>query len=129
MGRTDAAEVLARVEVYNSALASIASGVVRQAEEERLVHPGELLIRVVDARSRFDEVLANPSQYGFTNASESCLRIDSESAFSYLQRQHTRKHCEAGRFVFWDTLHPTTRMHELMSTWAAASAPRDWNLH
>lgn len=128
MGRKDASDVLTRVNVYNSALSSIVSGVIRQAGEEGLTQPGELQIRIVDARSRFDDVLAHPEQYKFSNATDSCLKIDSESALSYIQEQIPRKYCEAGRFVFWDTLHPTTRMHELMSGWAAESAPREWGL-
>ncbi|QWT19883.1 SGNH/GDSL hydrolase family protein [Bacillus sp. NP157] len=129
MGREDAADVLKRVEVYNSALASIASSVTQQAVKEGLVaSAGDLQIRVVDARSRFDRVLADPKAYGFSNATESCLKIDEDSALTYMQTHAPRKHCEAGRFVFWDTLHPTTRMHELMAGWAAEGLPVGWGL-
>lgn len=128
LGRKDAHDVLKRVEVYNSALASIASGVTSQARDEGLPNAGDVEIQVVDARSRFDEVLGNPSAYGFTNTTDSCLKIDAESSLSYVKLQVPRKYCEAGRFVFWDTLHPTTRMHELMSHWAAEAAPRAWGL-
>lgn len=129
LGRKDAPEVLKRVEIYNSALASIVSSVERQALKEGIVKdPTELQVRIVDARTRFDGVLANPAPFGFTNTTDSCLKIDQDRSATYLQRHAPRKHCEAGKFVFWDTLHPTTRVHELMAEWAVNSAPRSWGL-
>jgi thermolabile hemolysin len=129
LGRTDAAAVLNRVNVYNSALASMASGVTRQAVAEGLItHASEAMVRVVDARSRFDALLAAPERYGFDNVTDSCLRIDRDSSLGYLSEQVPRKHCVPDRFVFWDTLHPTTRVHELMAQWALEAAPATWNL-
>jgi thermolabile hemolysin len=129
MGRDDADKVRSQVDIYNSGLAGIVASVTREAVDTGIVrHKDELEIRIVDARARFDQVLADPRGFGFDNSTESCLEIDKESSFSYIQEQIPRKHCDASRFVFWDTLHPTTRMHELMSGWAAASAPRAWAL-
>jgi thermolabile hemolysin len=129
MGRKDADDVRKRVDIYNSALAGIVSSVEQQALKEGLVkNRADLQIRIVDARSRFDHVLSNPASFGFTNTTESCLRIDQDSATTYLQLHVPRKHCEADRFVFWDTLHPTTRMHELMASWVLETAARDWGL-
>lgn len=127
MGRKDAADVLKRVDIYNSALAGIVSSVEQQAVKEGLVkHRSDLQIRIVDARTRFDRVLSDPAPFGFVNTTDSCLRIDQDSPLTYIQTHAPRRHCEADRFVFWDTLHPTTRMHELMAGWVVETAPRDW---
>ncbi|UPG85440.1 SGNH/GDSL hydrolase family protein [Luteibacter aegosomatis] len=120
MGRTDGAAVLGKVEYYNAHLGEMARRVAAMTGAE---------IRVVDVRSSFDEVMAHPERYGFTNATRSCLRIDADSSLNYLRKPPLRAGCSPADYVFWDSLHPTTRMHELMAGWAVASAPPSWGLH
>lgn len=125
MGRTDRDDVHRRVYTYNSGLQGIISSVIKRAAEKGI---RDLDIRKVEAYDRFNQVLAEPARYGFDNVKESCLQIDSDSFFNYMKEHRPRKHCVADRFMFWDTLHPTTRMHELMSTWATEFAAPGWNL-
>ena len=65
-----------------------------------------------DAYALFDDLLSHPAQYGFDDAKRSCLDIPKPSSLTYLSAQTPRADCrDPARFVFWDTLHPTTRTH------------------
>jgi thermolabile hemolysin len=119
LGRTDAHTVLGKVEYYNAHIGDVARRVAASTGAE---------IRVVDVRSSFDAVLAKKEKYGFSNVTDTCLKIDKDSPTTYLGKQELRAGCVPGEYVFWDTLHPTTRMHELMAGWVVESAPPGWDL-
>jgi thermolabile hemolysin len=120
-GRTDGDAVLEKVDYYNSQIREVAARVAAGTEGTA--------IQVVDARGHFDELIANPAASGFANAKESCLEIDSPSSLSYLETQAPRAGCtDPSKYVFWDSLHPTTRVHELMAEWAIEATPTSWGL-
>jgi thermolabile hemolysin len=73
-------------------------------------------IQLFDTYTLFNSLLANPSAYGVTNTTNSCLNINSDSALNYAETQSPRSSCtNADTFVFWDTLHPTTHTHKLLA--------------
>ncbi|MGA7439159.1 MAG: SGNH/GDSL hydrolase family protein [Luteibacter sp.] len=119
LGRKDAHTVLGKVEYYNKHIGDVARRVAAATGAD---------IRVVDVRTAFDDVLANPARHGFTNTTDSCLALDKDSSTAYLGKQAVRPACDPDKYVFWDTLHPTTRMHALMAGWAAEAAPAEWGL-
>lgn len=119
LGRSDGATVLGKVEYYNAQLGDMVRRVSMATGAE---------IRMIDVRSSFDDVLAHPARYGITETRQSCLKIDSDSSLNYLRQPGLRPGCDPAKYVFWDSLHPTTRMHELMAGWAVASAPPAWRL-
>lgn len=119
LGRKDAHTVLGKVEYYNAHIGDVARRVATATGAE---------IRVIDVRSSFDEVLANKDKFGFTNTRDTCLAIDEDASTTYLGVQKLRPDCHPDRYVFWDTLHPTTRMHQLMARWVVESAPPGWGL-
>jgi phospholipase/lecithinase/hemolysin len=49
----------------------------------------------------FAELLSNPASFGFTNASQACV-----------QNLAT---CNPDEWVFWDSIHPTTRAHQIIA--------------
>ncbi|MFJ1213902.1 SGNH/GDSL hydrolase family protein [Burkholderia pyrrocinia] len=103
--RTDTASVAAQVTDYNRRLADAAAAV-------RARYGATLRLEVFDAYAPFDDLLSHPAQYGFDDAKRSCLDIPKPSSFTYLAAQTPRADCrDPARFVFWDTLHPTTRTH------------------
>lgn len=105
----NAAAVAAKVVDYNARLAALAASLTAQ-------YGGSLNIRVFDTHALFNDVLANPAKYGMRNTTTSCLAINSDSTLNYLSSQSTRSECsDPDTFVFWDTLHPTTRTHKLLS--------------
>ncbi|WP_232444639.1 SGNH/GDSL hydrolase family protein [Burkholderia ubonensis] len=103
--RTDAASVAAQVKDYNQRLADAAAAL-------RARYGATLRLEVFDAYALFDDLLSHPAKYGFDDAKRSCLDIPKPSSFTYMAAQTPRADCrDPARFVFWDTLHPTTRTH------------------
>ena len=52
----------------------------------------------------FRELIENPETYGFTNAQDACLGP------GFVPRPD----CDFDRFVFFDNIHPTARVHEIL---------------
>lgn len=71
----------------------------------RLTQPG-LNLYSLDFNSLFSNAIANPSKYGFTNVSQSCLLTLCSTPNTYL---------------FWDEIHPTTVGHYQLAEFAYAS--------
>lgn len=64
-------------------------------------------IELLDINTLFDQITANPSQYGFTNTTEACF---------------TTTVCSTpDQYFFWDTQHPTTKGHQLISDLASTT--------
>ncbi|HDR9588711.1 TPA: SGNH/GDSL hydrolase family protein [Burkholderia stabilis] len=103
--RTDTASVAAQVTDYNRRLVDAAAAV-------RARYGATLRLEVFDAYAPFADLLSHPAQYDFDDAKRSCLDIPKPSSLTYLTAQTPRADCrDPARFVFWDTLHPTTRTH------------------
>ncbi len=58
-----------------------------------------------DFYTRFNELLASPSHYGFNNTAEACF---DNSPYSF------HPQCNFERFVFFDSIHPTAKSHRLI---------------
>lgn len=116
---TEVHTVVGKVEHYNRQIGLIA---------ERLSATTGAEIRVVNARAAFDEVIRQPKRFGFVNTTDSCLKIDGPSSLNYMKKQTLRPGCDPSAYVFWDTLHPTTRTHALMAGWAIEATPASWGL-
>jgi len=119
MGRTDGNAVLAKVRHYNARIGEIA---------QRVAQATGATIHVVDAFRSFDELVTSPADHGFVNAVDSCLAIDDTSSLNYIRQPKMRRDCRPNDYVFWDTLHPTARVHRLMAEWAVAGTPEEWGL-
>lgn len=61
-----------------------------------------------DTFSLINDVVANPGNYGFTNATNGCILTPS---------------CIPNEFIFWDGFHPTTRAHKVIETAFASAVP------
>lgn len=104
------AEVAAKVMQYNAGLQELVYRLsIKYAAQS--VH-----IRLFDTAALLEKLLAHPEQYGITNTTQSCLAIDTVSSFNYMQKQKPRAACQnPEEYVFWDTLHPTTRIHKILA--------------
>ncbi|HEY9133900.1 MAG TPA: SGNH/GDSL hydrolase family protein [Dyella sp.] len=109
--RDDAVTVAARVRQYNAGLASL----IAQRHDSRLT--------LFDAAAFFDTILRSPGRFGFTDIDTSCLRMDTSSLWAYRAEQQRRPGCDPEHFLFWDTLHPTSRLHQLMGEAALKAIP------
>ncbi len=120
---TDAATVQAEVISLRSQLVAYVQGL--QAQYGSALH-----IEIFDTYTLFNNVLANPSAYGVTNTTQSCLNITSDSSANYFESHSLRSGCNSstvGGYMFWDLLHPTTHTHQVLgnavSTFAQANFP------
>lgn len=105
---------------YNEGLVTLASLLAEESGAELIV---------VDAWSRFNEILDEPERFGLVETQRPCLDLGSGfGSIDYLKPQRLRADCDRSRTMFWDFLHPTTRMHSLVAEWVAASTPRAWDL-
>jgi phospholipase/lecithinase/hemolysin len=64
-------------------------------------------ITLLDVNTLTNKVIANPSQYGFTNVTDSALFSGSNGS----------------GYLFWDQYHPTTQAQQLIGSLAAQSVP------
>ncbi|MGJ5672198.1 MAG: SGNH/GDSL hydrolase family protein [Nostochopsis sp.] len=67
----------------------------------------------LDVNSLFNRMIAQPQEFGFTNATDSCLGGDL-SVVSINPRTEPLD-CTPDTFVFWDQLHPTTATHKIIA--------------
>ncbi|MEO8387393.1 SGNH/GDSL hydrolase family protein [Polaromonas sp.] len=76
-------------------------------------------VRLIDVFALFNEVLDNPLKHGFTETYNSCLEVLVDSAAAYGLNWPKRPTCRDVNgvgFVFWDLVHPTTQIHQLIAT-------------
>lgn len=74
-------------------------------------------IEVFNTADSFTSILATPSKYGLANTTDSCLNLTTDSSGNYLTKQKLRANCtNPNTFMFWDNLHPTTKMHEILAS-------------
>ena len=94
---------------FNAGLATSLSGL-------SALYPGEIL--PFDLYSAFNDVLANPAAYGFTNTTMACLSGSAADATSTI----TAACAAAGpnQYVYWDDIHPTTATHAIIGQRLAA---------
>lgn len=64
-----------------------------------------------DTFSTFNHILANPGNYGFTNAGTPCLSLSGDIC------------SDSDSHIFWDPLHPTTQAHAVFATAFAQAIP------
>lgn len=75
-----------------------------------------LVIRLFDTYPVFDDLMDNPNKYYIYNTTTSCLNINTDSIMNYLKSSEPRTLCtDPDAFVFWDILHPTTRIHRILA--------------
>jgi phospholipase/lecithinase/hemolysin len=91
-----------RIMAFNGSLASALASLAEQKPDLRLI--------LVDVRTNLNNVIENPVAYGFTKPFPSALDDPALADKSF---------GGPGRnYVFWDGLHPTSRIHELMADWS-----------
>lgn len=70
----------------------------------------------VDLFSLFEQLLADPSSFGFTNIATPCLNLSASLGFESL--------CgNPDEHLYWDAIHPTTKTHQFIADAALAAVP------
>jgi hypothetical protein len=75
-------------------------------------NPGLVIYRP-DVFSYFEQVIANPGAYGFTNATSAATVAESDKSFTG----------PGANYVFWDYWHPTTKFQNLLADFVNQSIP------
>lgn len=107
----------ARVTQFNNMLRMALAGLNQQLAA-RIVH--------VDINSQFRDILINPGNYGIANATFPCMVQDPSRART-LTGACPVEDGPDGLFlnttgtVFFDLLHPTTKVHQIISTYASGA--------
>lgn len=91
---------------FNSALASELAVLSMQ-------HPGIDLMQF-DTYSFFNNLVADPSNYGFANIHDSCLTLTTTGFISC---------SNPNEYIFWDDFHPTTQAHLVLANAFARALP------
>ena len=68
-----------------------------------------------DIFTNFNNILANPAAYGFTKTTVGALEDTSLSDKSF--------NGPGSNYVFWDSVHPTTKAHALIANWIFSTLP------
>ncbi|QMS87124.1 SGNH/GDSL hydrolase family protein [Nostoc edaphicum CCNP1411] len=73
----------------------------------------------LDVNYLFKQLLANSRQYEFTNVLDSCI---GSSVLITIPASTPSFECKANpdRFLFWDSIHPTTAGHKIIAEYAAS---------
>ncbi len=82
-------------------------------------------ITVFDTNSIFNDILNNPQKYGMNNTMSPCVNSN-----YYILSTKMATGClkQFGRdYVFWDKLHPTTRIHEILGNKFADFVESNYN--
>lgn len=104
----EAQKVKQKIEAYNTFL---------KAEVMKYQMAG-VNVALFDTHRLFEDLTANPQQFGFRNATDSCLDINRNSAKDYLMSHSLRNDCAtygSDSYVFWGVTHPTTSTHRLIA--------------
>ncbi len=65
----------------------------------------------VDVNYLFNQAIANPNKFGFTNVTDSCI---GDSPIVPIDISPQPVVCIPDKFLFWDEVHPTTATHQLI---------------
>jgi phospholipase/lecithinase/hemolysin len=111
LGAAAGGELLTRA--FNTALAMTLAGL-------EAAFPATDFI-AFDTFSAFNEVLANPGAFGFSNVTDPCLTLDPFSLCSADPNVQNQ-------FFFWDDLHPSTPVHLILASQFNAAVPEPQSL-
>lgn len=95
---------------------------------ERIQEESDVDIRIVDLKNMFDRVLAAPDAVGLSNTTHSCLNMPTDNKTDYVTGPAMTPACDPDRYVFWDRVHPTTRMHRMIAEAVFDTVAKQWEL-
>jgi thermolabile hemolysin len=101
-----------KVALFNTALASAITNVMQR-------NPG-LRIYPLDANSLFNSILSAPASFGFTVITNGALEDTNLTDKSFTG--------PGANYVFWDIIHPTTKLHALIASLAFQNVGVELNL-
>lgn len=110
------ARVEADLNAYDDALPALVQQVSAQYPSAN--------VTLFDTRGVFNAILQDPQAYGLVNTTQTCLR-DPSSSYSLSEKMRTG--CNGYNYLFWDGLHPTTAVHQILGDSFAAFARQHYS--
>ena len=110
------ARVQERLDAYDARLPALIAELVARYPQAHLT--------LFDTRGVFDSIVRNARAHGFIDTARSCLLDPSEM---YASPAVMRAGCNGRNYVFWDGMHPTTVVHELLGKAFAEFARQHYN--
>ncbi len=82
--------------------------------------PSTLGVNIIpfDVNDLVNQVISNPSRFGFTNVTEQCLPATLLFPTAPPPSSPCNPITDAPNYLFWDPLHPTTKGHEVLGEYA-----------
>jgi phospholipase/lecithinase/hemolysin len=93
-GGSESASIL--TDVFNQNLISVLKNIKRL--------PGAK-VKLLDVNAKLDDVVKHAEDYGFTNVTDACVKSN----------QNPYKCATPDTYLFWDGIHPTEAMHEIVA--------------
>ncbi len=93
--------------LHNSGLSATLSGLTQTG----------LNIIPLDVDSLFNQAIATPQKFGFTNVTDPCLNTQTSAVCA-----------NPDQYFFWDQLHPTTYTHSIIAQAAFAAVPESTSI-
>ncbi len=97
-------ELSSLTSAHNSSLAASLNSLSQQLSPDINIIP-------VDVNYLFNQAIANPEKFGFTNVTDSCI---GDSPIVPIDISPQPILCIPDKFLFWDEVHPTTTTHQLI---------------
>ncbi|WP_067707617.1 SGNH/GDSL hydrolase family protein [Erwinia sp. ErVv1] len=94
---------------YNRQLAQMVSDL-------NITYAGKAEIILIDINTPFTDVLTNPQKYNISNTQDTCLNLNNSAEANFIFQYKPSAACITNsRFVFWDHIHPSTVVHEIIA--------------
>lgn len=94
---------------YNKQLATLVTELQEKYKDKKVN------IQLFDIYGVFNDILNNKNG-SMKNVEESCLDLPTDAVDNYLIPKNLRSNCtDPDSYVFWDLLHPTTRVHKVLA--------------
>ncbi|HEY9879041.1 MAG TPA: SGNH/GDSL hydrolase family protein [Leptolyngbyaceae cyanobacterium] len=114
--RTNAAQVSDLINQHNSLLAATLTSL----EQDPTL--GGVNLISLDVFSLFNEALAQPQKFGFTNVDSPCL---TNSPLFQTTSPFVTKCDNPDEYLFWDSLHPSDKTHQILAATALETLEQD----
>jgi phospholipase/lecithinase/hemolysin len=113
------ASVQASVGGYDQQLISLISSL------NQIYAANQANITLFDTTNVFNQIMNNPASFGLINTTTTCLANPDND--NYMGNSKMTADCNGSNYFFWDQLHPTTRIHQILGTAVAQFAQQHYN--
>lgn len=119
---TEQAKLTADVVAYTQELKDLVTSLNNQYNASS---PGKVKVTFFDTSDTFNDIMYKPSDYGIINTTDMCLVSNLGGA--YIAASPMRPDCNGDNYAFWDSIHPTKKVHKVLGEAFANFAKQNYN--